>query len=189
MSINKTEEFWEITLKYFSNYWKIPTGFGKIIGISMTLTERNKKLKKLETFKILKKGNNLITKWNDEHEYSINKIIRTLKQLKIEDICLDILITYVKETDTMTLTIMNDNIDFDIFEIEYIMEMEDLQNVTIHDNIRVWHGVSLQDYYDKRISDYSYSFMDEEGTLISYNDDDEVDEDDHKKPKLPFWLN
>lgn len=183
MSINKTEQFWEITLKYFNNYWKIPNGFGKIIGVSMTLIERNTKLKKLETFKILKKGNNLITKWNDEHEYPINRIIRTIKQLKIEDICLDILITYVKETDKMTLTIMNDNIDFDIYEIEYIMEMEDLQNVTVHDNIRVWHGITLQDYYDKKISDYNYSFMEEEGTLISYDDD----EDDHKKPKSPFW--
>lgn len=182
MSINKTEDFWEITLQYFSNYWKIPIGFGKIIGISMTLMERDTKLKNLETFKILKKGNILITKWNDEHEYPVSRIIRTPKQLKIEDIALDFLITYTRGSDIMTLTIMNDNIDYDIYEVEYIMEMEDLQNVTVHDNIRVWDNIKMQDYYRERMSDYSYSFMDEEGTLISYDD-----ENDHKKPKSPFW--
>lgn len=183
MSVNRTEEFWEIALGYFSNYWRIPDGFGKIIGISMTLAERDTKLKNLETFKILKKGNVLVTKWNDEHEYPVSRLIKTRKQLKIEDIALDFLITYNRESDVMTLTIMNDNNDYDIYEVEYIMETEDLQNVAVHDNVRVWHKVTLQDYYEKKIADYSYSFMDEEGTFISSY------EEDHKKPKSPFWKN
>ena len=181
MSVNKTEQYWEMILKYFNNYWKVPVGFGKITGVSLTIIKHDEKLSKLETFKIVKQGNGLITKWNNEHEYPILKLLRTLRQLKIEDPVLDVLITYNRDSDTMILTVMNDNTDYDVFEVEYIMEMEDLQNVTVHENVRVWDNIKMQDYYRERISDYSYSFMDDEGTLISYA------EYDHKKPKSPFW--
>ena len=184
MSINNRKDSFEEILKFFNNYWPIPKDFGNIIGISITVKSKESKI--LEVFKIKNIGDKLYTSWNEEFNYDVIDLVITRKQIAIEDYSgIRILITIDKQKNKMILTLMNDLIDYDIKDIEYVFEKQDLQNVIVHDNISVWHRAFFNDYNEpKKSSIYSYSIP-TNASIFDIHED--IDEEDHKKPKTPFW--
>lgn len=186
MSVNNRKGSFEDVLSFFNKFWPIPKDFGNIVGISITVKRKESKLVNLEVFKIKNIGGKLYTSWDEEFNYDVIDLVITSKQIAIEDYSgIRILITLDKRNNKMLLTLMNDNIDYDIKEVEYVFEKQDLQNVIVHDNISVWHRAFFNDYVEPRkTSVFNYSIPSEASI---FNVHDFEDEEDHKKPKTPFW--